>query len=55
MILHPPATVYDTARRWIAETDIPAGPLDDHQVWAVVEQRYPGGWTAFTSHHQERS
>lgn len=47
-------TVYDAARRWVASTGLPIpGPLDNHQVWSVVEQRYPGGWTEFQAAHQQ--
>jgi hypothetical protein len=49
-------TLYVAARRWITDNrDLPnAQQLDRHQLWSVVDQSYPGGWTAFTTNHQER-
>jgi hypothetical protein len=45
-------TLYEAARRWIADSGLPhAQRLDRHQVWSIVDQTYPGGWTAFRAHH----
>ena len=45
-------TVYEAARQWITGIGLPiTARLDDHQVWSIVDQRYPGGWTAFRANH----